>query len=92
MWERLTLFSHHQKDTPQDYVRSGHNRIFSTLIFCRVPTAGITHGPQLPWNSVDWATAVVGEADKELTCVTLTYHSSGPIYETLAQSMKSPGT
>ena len=30
---------------------------------------------------IDWATAVVGEADRELTCVTLTYHSSGPIYE-----------
>ena len=30
---------------------------------------------------VDWATVVVGEADKELTCVTLTHHSSGPIYE-----------
>ena len=41
---------------------------------------------------LEWATAVVGEADRELTCVTLTYHSSGPIYETLAQSMKSPGS
>ena len=41
---------------------------------------------------IDWATAVVGEADRELTCVTLTYHSSGPIYETSAQSTKSPGT
>ena len=40
---------------------------------------------------LDWATAVVGEADRELTCVTLTCHSSGPIYETLAQSTKSPG-
>ena len=30
---------------------------------------------------LDWATAVVGEADRELTCVTLIYHSSGPIYE-----------
>ena len=32
---------------------------------------------------IDWATAVVGEADRELTCVTLTYH--------VAQSTKSPG-
>ena len=39
---------------------------------------------------LDWATAVVGEADRELTCVTLIYHSSGPIYETSAQSTKSP--
>ena len=41
---------------------------------------------------LDWATAVVGEADSELTCVTLTYHCSGPIYETSAQSTKSPGS
>ena len=41
---------------------------------------------------LDWVTAVVGEADRELTCVTLIYHSSGPIYETSAQSTKSPGT
>jgi len=42
---------------------------------------------------IDWAraTALVGEADGELTCVTLTYNSSGPIYETSAQSTKSPG-
>ena len=40
---------------------------------------------------LDWAIAVVGEADRELKCVTLTYHSRGPIYETLAQSTKSPG-
>ena len=31
------------------------------------------------------------KADLELTCVTLTYHSRCPIYETSAQSMKSPG-
>ena len=42
--------------------------------------------------SLDWATAQVGEADRELTCVTLTHHSSGPIYETLAQSTKSLGS
>ena len=40
---------------------------------------------------LDWATSVVGEADRELTCVTLTYHSSGPIYETLAQSTEFHG-
>ena len=28
---------------------------------------------------LDWATAVAGEADRELTCVTFTCHSSGPI-------------
>ena len=33
--------------------------------------------------TLDWATAVVGEADRERTWVTFTYHSSGPIYETL---------
>ena len=42
--------------------------------------------------SLDWATAVVGEADRELTWVTFTYHSSGPIYETSAQSMELSGT
>ena len=41
---------------------------------------------------MDSATAVVGEADSELTCVTLIYHSSGPIFKTPAQSMKSPST
>ena len=35
---------------------------------------------------IDWATAVVGEADIEVTSVTLTYHGSDPIYETSAQS------
>ena len=35
---------------------------------------------------IDLATAVVGEADRELTCVTHIYHSSDPIYETSAQS------
>ena len=29
--------------------------------------------------SLDWATAVVGEADRQLTWVTFTYYSSGPI-------------
>ena len=38
---------------------------------------------------IDWATAAVGEADRELTCVTLTYYSRGPIYETSAQTTKS---
>ena len=51
---------------------------------------------EVPSNSVDSVfhrfTAVVGEADRELTCVTLTYHSSGPFYETSAQSTKSHGT
>ena len=28
---------------------------------------------------LDWATAVAGEADRELTCVPFTCHSSGPI-------------
>ena len=27
---------------------------------------------------IDWATAVAGEDDIELTCVTFTYHGSGP--------------
>ena len=41
---------------------------------------------RIPSNSVDWATAVVVEADRELTCVTLTYQwpklwNIGPIYE-----------
>ena len=40
---------------------------------------------------LDWAIAVVGEADRELTCVTLTYHSSGTIYETLSQSTEFDG-
>ena len=41
--------------------------------------------------SLDWATAVVGEADRELTWVTFICHSSGPIYETSAQSMELSG-
>ena len=40
----------------------------------------------------DWATAVAGEADRELTCVTFTYRGNGPIYETSAQSMELSGT
>ena len=39
----------------------------------------------LPSNSVDWATAVVGETNKELTCFT---PSSTTV---VAQSKKSPG-
>ena len=35
---------------------------------------------------------MVGEADRELTWVTFTYHSSGPIYETSAQSMELSGS
>ena len=30
----------------------------------------------LPWNSLDWATAVAGEADREMTCVV--YHLHQP--------------
>ena len=41
---------------------------------------------------IDWASAVAGEADIDLTDVTSTYHGSGPIYETLAQSMELSGT
>ena len=40
----------------------------------------------VPSNSVDWATAVVGEADSVLTCVTLIYH------QPVSQSTKSPRT
>ena len=43
-------------------------------------------------SSLDWATVVIGEADRELTWVNFTYHSSGPIYETSAQSMELSGT
>ena len=45
----------------------------NTIEFCR-----------LGHDIIDWASAVVGEADRELTWVTLTHHSSGPIYETSA--------
>ena len=41
--------------------------------------------------SLDWATAVVGEADRELTWVTFTCYSSGPIWESSAQSMELSG-
>ena len=34
---------------------------------------------------------MVGEADRELTWVTFTYYSSGPIWETSAQSMELSG-
>ena len=41
---------------------------------------------------MDLATAVSSEADGVLPwCVIFTYHSSGPIYETSAQSTKLPG-
>ena len=41
---------------------------------------------------IDWATAVVGEADRELRCVSFTYHGRDQIYETSAQSTDFPGT
>ena len=41
---------------------------------------------------VDWATAVVGEGDTCQLSVSLPYHSSGPIYETLAQSTEFDGS
>ena len=40
---------------------------------------------------IDWATAVVGEGDTCQLSVSFTYHSSGPIYETLAQSTEFDG-
>ena len=48
--------------------------------------------PRLGRCFIDWATAVVGEADIELTCVPFTYRGSGPIYETSAESMELSGT
>ena len=36
--------------------------------------------------TVDWANAEAGEADIELTCVSLTCHSSGRIYVLLVES------
>ena len=47
---------------------------------------------QLSSNSVDWATAAVGEGDTCQLSVSFTYHSSGPIYETLAQSTEFDGS
>ena len=41
---------------------------------------------------LDWATAVVGEGDACQLSVSFTYHSSGPINETLAQSTEFDGT
>ena len=41
---------------------------------------------------IDWATAVVGEGDTCQLSVSFNYHSSGPIYETLAQSTEFHGT
>ena len=35
---------------------------------------------------LDWTSAVVGEADRELTCVSLTCHTTVPIYVTLVES------
>ena len=52
----------------------------------------MTTSDAVPSNPVDWATAVVGEAVQELTCVTLIYHSSDSIYESSAQSTKYPGS
>ena len=62
------------------HVRFVHWRPEGTLVFCphcMIPTVEFR---RLGQCFIDWATAVVGEADRELTCVTLTYHSSGPIY------------
>ena len=47
--------------------------------------------PRLGRCFIDWATAVVGEADVVLTCVPFTYRGSGPIYETSAESMELYG-
>ena len=54
---------------------------YSTVEFCKLGQCFI-----------DWATPVAGEANRELTCLTLPYHSSGPIYDTSAQSTKSIGS
>ena len=40
---------------------------------------------------IDWATAVVGEGDTCQLSDSFNYHSSGPIYETLAQSTEFDG-
>ena len=40
---------------------------------------------------IDWATAVVGKGDTSQLSVSFTYPSSGPIYETLAQSTEFDG-
>ena len=70
-----------------DLIQNTHNFQFELL---HVPSNSVNWA--VKWCFLDWATAVVGEADQELTCVTLIYHSSGPIYETSAESTKSPGT
>ena len=35
---------------------------------------------------IDWATAVVGEGDPCQLSISFTYHSSGPIFDTMGQS------
>ena len=47
--------------------------------------------PRLGRCFIDWATAVVSEGDTCQLSVSFTYHSSGPIYEELAQSTKFDG-
>ena len=43
----------------------------------------------VPLNPLDLAIAVGGEADRELTCVTFTYHGIGRFYETSVNLRKS---
>ena len=68
-----------------------YGRVVASEACLASASAGTVEFRRLGQCFLDWATAVVGKADRELTCVTLTYHSSGPIYETLAQSTEFHG-
>ena len=64
------------------------NRIFLFRLTCIMKLVHIkTVETGLLGDFVDWVgTTVVGEGDTSQLSVSFTYHSSGPTYETLAQS------
>ena len=57
----------------QSWSLSCINDVYKILaIVCPLPLC-------LQWCNEDWTTAVAGEADNEVTCISLSCHSSGPI-------------
>ena len=67
-----------------------HQGLYSRQKGCRISNTGEFH--RLGRCFVDWAIAAVGEGDTNQLYVSFTCHCSGPICETLAQSMELSGT
>ena len=73
------------------WVLSQHNNSIKMVLIqntANIPSCNTVEFRRLGQCFLDWATAVVGEADRQLTWVTFTNYSSGPIWETSAQSME----